>query len=1125
MYRKKTHPPSGRYPLFQIFLVMKLSLLLVLISFFSVSANSLAQSISIVGKKLHFKDVLMQMKEQTDYDFIYRTKDIAEIKSLTLDLRSRSIKEVLDICLKNKPLTYSINNKTVVIKKRANAPSLTGQKAESVQEQQIQGLILDETGQPILGATVQLIKGQNRSTLTDAEGAFVLKTEGFPNVIRISAVGFEKQELIVADGNRITIHLKSSVNDLEEVVVMAYGQKQRKLSVTGSVSSIQTKELKQSPVANLTNALAGRMPGLITAQRSGRPGSDGASLYIRGISTYAGSTSPLVVIDGLPRGDANFGDIDPNEIESVSILKDASSTALYGIQGANGIILITTKRGQESAPKISANLQYAVQEPSRRTRFLDSYTSAQLQNEAAANDHVDPIYTPQQLEYYKIQSKPALYPNVDWYGEMIKKYTPQKQANVNISGGTKFVRYFVSGSYLRQEPNYKHADANVYGVKYKYDRYNFRSNIDINLTPALDIQLDLASRLENRTGPINDHGDNNFFMILLSQIGNGVTPIFNPDGSIAMGSLPNEYGNPYAIITQNGYFDDFWNSTNGNVAVTRKLDFITKGLKVRGLFSFENYGNIAFSQNQEYDSFRYTENLETGAPIYTRYSTKNNVSKSGGASGQRYYYYDLKFLYDRTFGQNHHVDGIFLFNRYYRSQLGDLPKVYEGFVLHTAYNYKSKYFVEFNAGYNGSENFPPGKRYGFFPALSGAWVISNEDFYSKESKVNLLKLRFSHGYVGNDQIGGANRWLFISDYRPSGGYVFGNTPNWRDGYIENRVGNSEITWEKAAKTNLGIETAFFKNSIKLNVDIFNETRSNILTSALTIPDYLGITASINRNRGKVQNRGIEAELLTNHNLGPIRAFSRLLYTYTKNKILDMDEPVLKYGHQSSVGLPIGYALGYEAMGLFQTKEEIANSPKQSFSSALIPGDIRYRDINGDERIDEADRVMIPTLNIPTNVLGLTLGLGYKNFDISVLLQGAMGGKQIYSAQLTQAFRLGFRPHHLDRWTPENAANAKFPALHVQESNAANNAVTSSYWVRNTDYLKIKNIEIGYELPKDLVKRIALKNIRIYFTGMNLFSWDHVSDLGVDPEINNSGRYGWQPYPIQKVYNLGLSTSF
>ncbi|WP_349314050.1 TonB-dependent receptor [Chitinophaga sp. MM2321] len=1083
---------------------MKLCLILIAASILQVRADVYSQSkFTLTSKQIALHKLLSWVETKSDYRFLYNDKTFPKEERVDVNFHDATLPEILDKVL-DKGFKYKIlDDGLVAISERSADIPVTGK-------------VTGENDLELLGVSIQL-KGTSRGTTTDVDGNFKI-TVPENGVLIISYLGYEAQEVPVkGNGQLPVIKLKPSDAGLNEVVVLGYGQKQTKQSITGAVSSIQTKELKQSPVGNLTNALAGRLPGLITAQYSGRPGDDYSQLFIRGLNT-TGYSDPLIVIDGLPRGNANLGQLDANEIESVTILKDASSAALYGIQGANGIVLVTTRRGRNGPPNIQVNMQYALQQPTNFPRFLDSYQSGLLENEAARNDGLPVVFTDQELEYYKTGLKPYDYPNTDWYKESIRKNSPQKTANINISGGSKFMRYFVSGSYLRQEPVYNHANDNVYGIKYKYDRYNFRSNVDITLDKNTDLQVDLASRLEDRTSPSLDRAGGEFFWVLLSQMNNHLTPVKNPDGSIASGNMREDFYNLYGVLTQNGFLDAYWHSTNGSVALSRKLDFITPGLKVKGLFTFENYGAINVAEDQDFDSYRY-KSVPGGEGTYTQHRAATSLQYSGSNSGERYYYYDVKLMYDRDFGK-HAVSGLFLFNRNYRSQSGYLPRVYEGYVGRVAYNYAAKYYLEFNAGFNGSENFPPGRRYGFFPALSAAWMVSNEDFMKKQALFSFLKLRFSHGYVGNDQIGG-NRWLYLSDYSKGDGFVFGSVGASVGGYSENRVGNTAITWEKAAKTNLGIETGFLKDKIKFNLDVFNELRTNILTAAGTIPAYLGITASLNRNLGSIRNRGVELELNVNTNVGAVGVFTKMNYQYVKNKILEMDEPELAYQYQSAVGYPIGYYLGYESLGLFQSQDEINKSAKQTFSPT-IPGDIKYKDINGDGLIDEVDRVRLPMLNVPTSYFGATFGLDYKGIDVSVLFQGAGGGRQIFSSQLTANYRESYRPFMQDRWTPENAANAKYPVLHLSESNMGNNAVSSSYWIRKTDYVKLKNAEIGYRLPVSLLKPLKIKNARIYVNAMNLISWDNVKELGIDPESNTGGRWGWQPYPIMRVYNVGIT---
>ncbi|WP_157963020.1 TonB-dependent receptor [Chitinophaga deserti] len=1088
---------------------MKLCLILMTVTVLQLQAavGYSQNRFSIESRQIELKKLLEWIETKSTYRFLYNIKTFPAAEKVDVKFDNATLPAMLDRVLQGRSLTYRIlEDGLVVISPAKQEEKIT-----------VKGKVTSAEQTELIGVSIQL-KGTSQGTSTDERGNFSLSVPP-KGILIISYIGYEPVEVPVNGRTQLpTIVLKSSSSGLNEVVVLGYGQKQVRQSVTGAISSIQTKELKQSPVANLTNALAGRLPGLITTQRSGRPGSDYSQLFIRGINT-TGNSNPLVVIDGLPRGNADLGQLDANEIESVSILKDASSTALYGIQGANGIVLVTTRRGQDGPPNIQINLQSAVQQPVAFPRFLDSYRSGKLQNEAAKNDGMAPRWSEQELEYFRTGLKPYDYPNTDWYNEMVRDYSPQKTANVNISGGSKYVRYFVSGSYIRQEPLYKNASQNIYGVKYKYDRFNFRSNIDITLDKNTDLQVDLASRLENRTSPSLDRAGGELYWVVLSQMTNNLTTVRNPNGSIASGNMREDFYNLYGMLTQNGYLDAYWHSTNGSVALTRKLDFITPGLKVKGLFTFENFGDIITALDQEFDSYRYKSKPGTHDGEYFQHRTATSLQRSGAASGQRYYYYDLKLMYDRDFGK-HSLGGLFLFNRNHRAMAGDLPYVYEGYVGRATYNYDKKYYLEFNAGYNGSENFPTGKRFGFFPAASAAWMISNEDFMPKNTALSFLKLRFSHGYVGNDQIGGG-RWLYMSDYSRTDGFTFGNVATGTGGYYESRIGNTAITWEKAAKTNLGIETGFLKDRIKLNVDLFRELRSDILTPAGTIPSYLGITAAINRNRGRIRNRGIETDLHINLDIDRVGVFAKINYQYVKNKILDMDEPKLEYAHQSKAGYPIGYELGYISEGFFQSQDDINKHAKQTFAP-LIPGDLKYKDYDGNGVINEADRVMMPMMNVPTSYFGATFGINYKGLDVSALFQGALGGRQIYSAQLTWNYRESYRPFHEGRWTPENAANATFPALHYSESNMGNNFINSSFWVRNTDYIKLKNVEIGYRLPRDWTSRVKIKNARIYVNGMNLISWDSVRELGIDPESNTGDRWGWQPYPIMRVYNAGIT---
>jgi len=1090
----------------KILLVMKLTTILLFALIFQVHASGYAQkTITINERNTTLEKVLDKIGEQSGYDIFFNAQLIAKASQVSIKVKDMPLLDVLMKCFANQPLTYTIEGSAIIIKDKKTLDRPTTKIALA----NIRGKVIDEKNEGVPGATIR-VKGSTTVVTTDPNGYFEIKNVKAEDILQVSFIGYALQEVKVNLKTEMLIQIIAEAGSLNEVVVSGFGQTQKKVSVTAAISTVQTKELKQSPVSNLSNALAGRLPGLTTIQSSGTPGSDGSAIYIRGIGTYGASRSPLIVIDGLPRGDANFGDIDVNEVASISILKDAAATSLYGIQGANGVILVTTKRGKIGKTNIQFNGQYGVQTPQRLPERFSSFQKATLDNQGSVNDGGNPIWTDKEIGLFKSQADPYTYPDVNWYDVIFEPNTPQQQYNANMSGGNSSVKYFVSLGYLNQGTLFKGANDNKYGVSQKYDRYNFRSNIDIAATDMMNVRVDLASRIEQRTGPGPGYGTV-FSWVNLMQ--NYTTPVFNPNGTYGAGRITApDVWNPLGAIKESGYYDNFWNSTNGTIEINHRLDFITKGLNAKGLYTFENYGAINYEQRQQFTALRYRKDPVSGAETYTPFTQQTSLTKGSGTSATRYYYYNLQLNYDRSFGK-HTFSGLALFNRNYTSITGDLPRAYEGFVGRAAYNYDARYFAEFNMGYNGSENFPKGKRYGFFPAVSAGWVISSESWYDVKA-MNYLKLRGSFGYVGNDNIGGS-RWLFISDYSRGGGFDFGSpSPITAGGYNVNRTGNPNITWEKAQKSNIGLETGFFNNALKLDVDVFRENRTNILTTPQTIPTYLGIAGLSAINVGKVLNQGFEASLNFNTNVSKVNIFGYINWTYNKNKILARDEPNLAYPYQALTGLPVGYQLGYISEGLFANQAEIDSSPKQSFAGRVIPGDIRYRDMNGDRVINENDRVAIQVSNFPNNTFGASLGASWKGIDLSVLVQGALSGK-------TNVPYLG--PARLDDvWTPATASTATYPTVHYSLAGGQNNAQLSTFFIYSSDYLKLKNLELGYTFPARTLAKIKINSLRIFANGLNLATWDKLPYKDYDPEQTANGT---ALYPTMKVYNVGVSMNF
>lgn len=1002
-----------------------------------------------------------------------------------------------------------------------NASELVASQAEKV----ITGIVQDVNGEPIIGASVIQDKTSN-GVITGVDGSFSLNVPEGAKVV-IACLGYQDNVITVGKQTHFVITLQDSAEFLEEVVVVGMNNRQTRRSITGAVSTIQTKELVQSPVANISNALAGKLPGLITVQSSGEPGADAANLYIRGLGTY-GSSAPLVVIDGLPRNKADFDMLDPNEIESITILKDASSSSLYGIQGANGVVVVSTRRGGGNAkPKISFTVQQALQQPIRLPETMSSYQQALYHRATDFNDGQPMRYTDEVLEIIKSGSDPYQYPNTNWFDVVLKEHSWQQQYNINISGSAgkdNRVNYFISGSYINQGTLLNHEDVfrKNYGVNSKYDRYNFRSNVDVQATKRLNIRIDLAGRLETRVGPSESFPY--VFQVITTRKPSSQA-IYNPDGTLAAGSaleIPYQ-NNPYGVITQSGYYTNQSNVMYGTVSAKYDLDFITDGLTVQAYFSFENTNNLNRIWRQSFEQFWYRGLDKDGNDFYQDYTTKGRLAASTSSYVERYTYYDIRLNYDKTFGK-HQVNAQLLGNRTLKNlQYQEYLYAYQGLSARAAYNYAQRYFLELNLGYNGSENFPPGKRYGLFPAFSAGWVLSDEPWLNSPDWLKILKIRGSYGTVGNDQIGG-DRFLFITEFGPGGthahagaatiypgGYYFGTTNGGTlaaGGHNEIRVGNEYVTWEKAKKANVGFDLSLFhNNAVNLTFDYFYEKRDNILTAAGSVPDYVGIDNVAPRNSGKVLNQGLEAELRIMKQVSrDFSFFANFQVTYAKNKVLENDQPTPKFDYQDLRGYEIGYDLGYKSLGYFKDQADIDNSPKQNLGLDPIPGDVKYQDTNNDGIVDVDDRVPIKCFSVPTFTGGLSLGINWKGFDFSMMFSGATGGTARLWAYDSSII-------NLQRWTESNK-DALLPIAHT----SANNNVTSDWNLMSTDYLKLRNIELGYTIPSHLLNRIKISSARVYINGQNIAVWDKMWLKDRDPESAGSGTL---PYPLQRIFNIGL----
>lgn len=995
---------------------------------------------------------------------------------------------------------------------------------------QVTGTVMDQTGETLIGATVREVGENNNGTITDFNGKYAIKVSNKNAQLLVQYVGYEDQKINVQGKTTVNVVLKTSTETLEEVVVVGYGT-QKKASVTGAITSVNQKILKQTPVANISNALVGKVTGFTAIQSSGEPGYDGATMFVRGKATFTGNTDPLILVDGVER---SFGDIDANEIESVSILKDASATAVYGVRGANGVILVTTKRGEVGTPKVSLNYSYGIQTPTRLTEYCDSYDFLTLYEEGLKNDKLSSKYTPETIAKYRDRSNPTyqyLYPNVDWTDELLKETTGQMQANVNVTGGGSLFRYFVSVGYLSQDGIYKHSDMSEYNTNAKMERYNFRTNIDVDIRKDVKMMLNLGGIIQDQNYPGTSAGD---LFYAIKTRPPYYYPMTNPDGSIA--EYANAEANPYAMLTKTGYAANKSTSLNATAGVTWDMsNIVTKGLSatVRLSFDADNYRNV--SRGRSYNAYKFSiaeTETDLSKGTYANVRTGSETLGYGvNANGTRYTLLEALVNYNRSFG-NHNVTGLLMYNQSSRlidatDAIKGLAFRKQGLVARATYNYAGKYFAEFNMGYNGSENFMKGHRMGFFPAISLSYVLSEESFLKNVEAINLLKLRFSYGLVGNDDNG--SRFLYQSQWTTGWkNYVFGHTANGLNlgGAGVYSTGNESVTWEKAKKLNIGLDIDLWKSAIHLIVDVFHERRTDILCTPGTIPSTIGITSLPSINAGIVENKGFEIELEHRKNFRNWGYAIKGNFSYATNKIITADEPAyVDKPWQRRAGRHIDEMYGYVAEGLFQSWDEI-NDPEvpKTTASNLQPGDIRYKDLNGDGVINDSDQSYLGKIFTPDKIVGLSLSGNYKNLDFSVLFQGALGGHTWFTGAAIWPFesKASVSADVLGNYwssnnTPEQNAKVYYPRLSSDHSD--NNYIKSSYWLKSSDYLRLKNVEIGYRLPQSALKFLGVEELRVYANAVNLLTWDHMKIF--DPESPE----GATNYPQMKVFNFGIHVSF
>ena len=922
----------------------------------------------------------------------------------------------------------------------------------------VSGVVKDDTGEPVIGAGV-LVKGTTLGTITDIDGHFSFRADDLNGVLVVSFVGMETQEIPMKGKGTFDIVLKSSNTLLEEVQVVAYGA-QKKVTLTGSISSVNTDELLKVPTASIGNMLSGVLSGVSSIQSSGQPGGDDPDVFIRGISTLnTMNAKPLYLVDGVER---SFFQIDPNEVENITILKDASSTAVFGVRGANGVIIVTTKRGKEGKAKINASFSYGIQTPTRMPEFVNSYDYATFLNEAYTNDGKDPKFTPEAVEAFRTHSNPIIYPDTDWMELLFKSSAPQTQGNVNISGGTERVRYFISMGMLDQKGFFKNHDTR-YDANFNFNRYNYRANLDIDFTKTTLVAINMGGRVEKRNFPRSGDDINQLFRRIY-----WATPFSGPgivDGKWIKGNsqyLPVGLSDGLGNIYGRGYGSKTTNVVNLDLALTQKLDFVTKGLQFKIKVAYNSGYDHTKERATSIESYQpwYRKDVtwmehpagsDPNEVVYIQDGEAGLISYAESFGKSRDWYAEASFDWKRDFGL-HHLSALALYNQsktyYPDSDYPGIPRGYVGLVGRVTYDYDNKYLIEGNVGYNGSENFAPGNRYGFFPAVSGGWVLTQEEFLKDNPVVNFLKIRASYGIVGNDRYhpygtGFMDRFLYLpNSYFIGSGYQFGTGTSWSPGAYEKSFGNSGLSWEKSAKQNYGIDFSLFNQKLSGSIDYFYEKRTDILAKASTDPIIHAMSLPV-LNLGIVSNKGVELNLKWNHKINSFRYWTNLNVSYAKNKIVYQDEVPSEYTYTLKTGHPVGQPFGLKVRGFYyEGMEDVADH-----SYVLKEGDVVYEDLNHDGKIDDNDKTAIGYPSYPLLNAGLTLGFEYKGFDFSMLWVGATKTSRVleetFRKPLGETYDRSLMSHQFtDRWTPETAATAKLPRATID--GVKNNSVSYTH---------------------------------------------------------------------------------
>ena len=1115
-------------------------------SFASYNNYSQFKTLSVSMSNSTLREVLKTIEKSSQFVFFYLDDAVNLERKVSID--SKNIEEILSELFEGTSCTYRISDRQIFIS--GKAPASTEQQQN---KRKISGRVTDIKGEPLIGVNVT-VDGDANGSITNMDGLYEIFVTKKSVVLKFTYIGFKTSEIRTnASTNIYDVTLEEQVNELEETVIVGYGT-QRKISNIGAQSSMKMEDIK-TPSASLTTTLAGRLAGVVAVQRTGEPGKDAADIWIRGIST-PNTSSPLVLVDGVER---SFNDIDPEDIESLTTLKDASATAVYGVRGANGVILIKTKPGKVGKPTVSADYYESFTRFTKMVDLADGITYMNAANEAMRNDGIATKYTEDQIRNTIAGKDPYLYPNVDWLKEIFNDWGHNRRVNVNVRGGSEKVAYYASVSYFN-ETGMTVTDKNIdtYDSKMKYSRYNFTTNLNIDVTPTTKVEIGAQGYLGEGNYPAISSADLYNAAMSISPVEYPKMFFVNGEAFVPGTSTNNNFNNPYSQATRRGYDNLTKNQIYSNLRVTQDLDMLTKGLKLTAMYAFDVYNEIHVHQDRAESTYNFLDTSVpydmNGQPILQRiYEGSNVLSYKQETSGNKKTYLEASLNYDRTFNDDHRVSALFLFNQqskllYPKGTLEDaIPYRMMGIAGRATYSWKDRYFAEFNIGYNGAENFSPKHRFGTFPAFGVGWVVSNEKFWQPLSKaVSFLKIRYTDGKVGNSEVSD-RRFMYLDQMKENGdyGYKFGpNGTKWAGYETVNMA--VDLIWEESRKQDLGIDLKLFNDALSIVFDLFKERRENILLKREhSMPSFLGYnTSAPYGNIGIIENKGFDGTIEYNKRINKDWVIAlRGNVTFNKDKWIQGELPEQKYEWMNQYGHNINGVKGYVAEGLFTQAEiddmarweslsdankAITPKPFASQFGTVKAGDIKYKDLNNDGQIDAYDQTYISRGDVPTTVYGFGFTVGWKDLSVGMMFQGVAGAERVLNGSSINPFNGGGGSGNLysnidDRWTEENPdQNAFYPRLSYgsETTSNINNFQKSTWWVRNMNFLRLKTLQISYNLPKPWVNKVHLKNAAVYVMGTNLFTLSRFKLW--DPELNTDNGAS---YPNTTSYSVGINFTF